>query len=226
MPPHPHGMPVLLPAWLRLPCSVPRALLLVTPGSEHYAVVRSATAAVACIVAGIAITTSASTWPGARAVGLAFLLVGGAAAVFAIAGSFTETALRPHVADVAMLVLVVPFAMAGRRGVRRARRVARSTRGACGCVAAHPVALGDRIRGPAPGRCHGRGRDLRRHVRDPRRSDHRHLRRARALGAHPGPPPRVPRLRAPRAGDRAIRRRVGGTPRATARRPGAALPPP
>ena len=51
---------------------------------------------------------------GARAVGLAFLLVGGAAAVFAIAGAFTETALRPHVADVAMLVLVVPFAMAGR----------------------------------------------------------------------------------------------------------------
>ena len=91
------------------------ALLFVTPGSEHYAVVRSATAAVACIVAGIAITTSASTWPGVRAVGLAFLLVGGAAAVFAIAGSFTETALRPHVADVAMLVLVVPFAMAGRQ---------------------------------------------------------------------------------------------------------------
>jgi PAS domain S-box-containing protein len=90
------------------------ALLFVTPGSEHYAVVRSATAAVACIVAGLVIATSASTWPGARAVGLAFLLVGGAAAAFAIAGSVTDSALRPHVADVAMLVLVVPFAMAGR----------------------------------------------------------------------------------------------------------------
>ena len=89
-------------------------LLLVTPGSEHYAVVRSAAAAVACIVAGLAIVTSASTWPGARAVGIAFLLVGGAAAVLAITGFFTETVLRPHVADVAMLVLVVPFVVAGR----------------------------------------------------------------------------------------------------------------
>src|SRR6187551_240704 len=77
-------------------------LLLVTPGSEHYAVVRSAAAAVACIVAGLAIVTSASAWPGARAVGIAFLLVGGAAAVLAATGFLTESVLRPHVADVAM----------------------------------------------------------------------------------------------------------------------------
>ena len=90
-------------------------LLLVTPGSEHYAVVRAGTAAVAFIVAGIVIATSASPWPGAQFVAAAFLLVGVATAGLAIAGSITDTALRPHVADVAMLALVLPFALVGRQ---------------------------------------------------------------------------------------------------------------
>ena len=76
---------------------------------------RAATTAAAFVVAGIVAIRSAasSTWPGVRAVAIAFLLVGAAAAIFAIGGMSSDTAVHPHLADVAMLALVVPFAMAG-----------------------------------------------------------------------------------------------------------------
>ena len=98
---------------LALACAA--ALLLVTPGSEHASSVRATTTAAAFIVAGIVVIRSAaiSTWPGVRAVAIAFLLVGAAAAIFAVGTMSSDTAVHPRLADVAMLALVVPFAMAG-----------------------------------------------------------------------------------------------------------------
>ena len=92
-------------------------LLAVAPGSERDAVVRSATAAIGFLVAGIVTGRAAarSTWPGTRSIAAAFLLVGIVAAMLAVAGTIGEGVLRPHRSDVVLLVLLVPFILTARR---------------------------------------------------------------------------------------------------------------
>lgn len=92
------------------------AVLVVTPGSQNVSVVRGAVAAVGFIVGGILIASgvATSTWPGVRTVAVAFVLVGASSAVFAVTGTINDSVFRPHVADVVLLVLLVPFILVAR----------------------------------------------------------------------------------------------------------------
>jgi PAS domain S-box-containing protein len=93
------------------------ALLAIGPTSARYATVRGVVAAVAFVTAGIVIrgaTPRAGGWPGARRIGLAFLLIGGVAAVFAAVRANADGGPQPRVADVLMLGLLVPFLLAAR----------------------------------------------------------------------------------------------------------------
>ncbi|HLB40015.1 MAG TPA: PAS domain-containing sensor histidine kinase [Actinomycetota bacterium] len=89
-------------------------LFAIGPTSPRYVFVRGVVAAVAFVTAGIVIrgaTPRSGGWPGGRRIGLAFLLLGGVAAVFSTARA-SSGGLQPHVADVVLLGLLVPFILA------------------------------------------------------------------------------------------------------------------
>jgi PAS domain S-box-containing protein len=93
------------------------ALLTADPGTTAFAVVRGFATGIALAVAGgvIVLTSSNSSWPGARALGIALLVAGAAAIAFGIVGSISERAFAPHIADVVLLGLLVPFLIAAQR---------------------------------------------------------------------------------------------------------------
>ena len=90
--------------------------LLVAPTDANGAIARGAASALAFIVAGfvVASTSPTSTWPGVRPVAAAFFVMGGVATLLAIFGVASDTAFGPHLADAAMLAVIVPFALAAR----------------------------------------------------------------------------------------------------------------
>ncbi|MEP6758976.1 MAG: PAS domain-containing sensor histidine kinase [Actinomycetota bacterium] len=92
------------------------ALLLATPGSEHYATIRGVTSAVAFVIAGVLIGRGgdAEGWPGARFVAAAFLLSGGVAAILAVSRRVSDTMAGPPLTDLVLLALIVPFSLAAR----------------------------------------------------------------------------------------------------------------
>ena len=93
------------------------ALLTADPGTTAFAVVRGFATGIALAVAGgvIVLTSSNSSWPGARALGIALLVAGGVAIAFGVVGSISEQAFTPHTVDVVLLGLLVPFLMAAQR---------------------------------------------------------------------------------------------------------------
>jgi PAS domain S-box-containing protein len=92
------------------------ALLAVEPGSSTYAVVRGFTSGVAFLVAGAVILQAAagSSWPGARSLAIALVVVGAAGFGFGVIGLASDLAFQPHVADLAMLALLAPFLFTAR----------------------------------------------------------------------------------------------------------------
>jgi PAS domain S-box-containing protein len=93
------------------------ALLTVEPGSAAFAVLRGFVSGVALVAAGGVIfwASEGSSWPGARALGIAFIVSGAAAVAFGVAGLISDRAFKPHVADVLMLGLLVPFLAAAQK---------------------------------------------------------------------------------------------------------------
>ena len=186
------------------------ALLLVTPGSGHATSVRAATTAIAFIVAGIVIIRSAatSTWPGVRAVAIAFLLVRRCGGDLrhrrdGIRHRRASASRRRRDARARGALRV-----GGTRRVRRASRTARPSGGHRRRAAAHAVARRDRLRGAPTAGGDDRGGRVRGDVRDPGRVDRGRLRRSRRLAPDARTPPRVPVSRAAGGGDHPLRRRL------------------
>ena len=91
-------------------------LFTVEPGSTAYSIMRGVAGGVSFLVAGLAVirTATTSSWPGVRSLGIALLVVGMGAAAFAVLGVASDEAFQPRLADVVMLVFLVPFVMVGR----------------------------------------------------------------------------------------------------------------
>jgi PAS domain S-box-containing protein len=92
------------------------ALLTVAPGSHAFAVVRGFATGAALLASGAVVVLSApgSTWPGAKALGIALIAAGAAGVAFGAAGLLSDTAFAPRTADVVLLGLLAPFILAAR----------------------------------------------------------------------------------------------------------------
>jgi PAS domain S-box-containing protein len=92
------------------------ALLTATPGTHAFAVVRGSATGAALLASGavIVLNSPRSTWPGARALGVALIASGVAGVAFGAAGALSETAFQPRAVDVILLALLVPFVVAAR----------------------------------------------------------------------------------------------------------------
>jgi signal transduction histidine kinase len=91
------------------------ALLTVEHGAPAFAVLGGFTSGIALLSSGAAIVRGRGlAWPGARPLGVAFILAGVAGVSFGLAGLITTRSFQPHLIDVGMLVLLVPFLLAAR----------------------------------------------------------------------------------------------------------------
>ena len=92
------------------------ALLTANPGTTTFAIVRSFATGAALVASGVTIVlrSRGSTWPGARALGIALVAAGTAGVAFGAAGWVSDRAFAPRTADVVLLLLLVPFLQAAR----------------------------------------------------------------------------------------------------------------
>jgi hypothetical protein len=93
------------------------ALSLAEPGTTASSVTRALTAGASFVLAGVTIVGAvrASSWPGQRSLGVALIVVGGAAMLFGVIGVATDRAFEPHALDVVLLAILVPFIVAARQ---------------------------------------------------------------------------------------------------------------
>jgi PAS domain S-box-containing protein len=84
---------------------------LAEPGTTSGAVARDLAATVSFVAAASAISIGGRSWPGARSVAIGFALLGGMSALSAVVPS---QVVVPHVSDVLLLGLLVPFVYAAR----------------------------------------------------------------------------------------------------------------
>jgi len=93
------------------------ALVLAEPGTTASSVTRALTAGASFVLAGVTIGVAdgRSSWPGQRSLGLALITVGCAAMLFGLIGAATDRAFEPHVVDVVLLAILVPFIVAARQ---------------------------------------------------------------------------------------------------------------
>jgi len=109
-----HTRTVVVLAAVAVACLL--ALLIADPGTSAFAVVRGFATGIALLTAGgiIAAAAPGSTWPGARALGIALMVAGAAAVAFGCVGVISDRAFEPHIADVILLGLLVPFLAAAK----------------------------------------------------------------------------------------------------------------
>jgi PAS domain S-box-containing protein len=93
------------------------ALFTVEPGTATFAVMRGFASGIALLAAGGVIVWygSGSTWPGARALGTGFIVAGAAGIAFGAIGLISEQVFQPHVLDMVLLGLIVPFLVAAQK---------------------------------------------------------------------------------------------------------------
>jgi hypothetical protein len=84
---------------------------LALPGTTSGAAARDAAASVSFLAAGAAIWVGGRSWPGARPIAIAFGLLGAISALSALA---PDQVGGPHLGDVLLLGLLVPFGIAAR----------------------------------------------------------------------------------------------------------------
>ena len=110
-----HTRTVVVLAAVAVACLL--ALLVADPGTSAFAVVRGFATGIALLTAGGIITAAApgSSWPGARALGVALMVAGAAAVAFGCVGLISDLAFEPHLADVILLALLVPFLAAAKQ---------------------------------------------------------------------------------------------------------------
>jgi PAS domain S-box-containing protein len=88
---------------------------LAEPGTTSGVVARDVAASLSFVATAAAIWIAGGSWPGARAIAVGFALLGAMSAASALAPS---EAVGPHVSDLFLLGLLVPFALAAREEFR------------------------------------------------------------------------------------------------------------